>query len=791
MPIGIKVSHLAIATMIATAAASGTPAMAYAFDPAEEAGNPTAEQETAATRPADAPAPAAQAAGGMEDIVVTARRVQERLQDVPVSVTAFSATRLAELRPENIGTLTSLAPNLIVTPATGAGAGGNIFIRGIGQNDPSPYLDAPTSVYVNGVIRPRTSLNFAQLGIIDRIEVLRGPQGTLFGRNTTGGAINIFTPAPTRDSGGTLSIGVGSDHEFTTRAVLNSGEIGESGLRFRGSYYHRQIGGVVENPGLPSSRWAGALNADGVDLRLAGNWGRFSAEYEFDYNNNRSVSYNQQIIFFVNQDLLNYFNQSAALGGGSIIISPTKLDVQESRTFPRQVATDRGHALTLNYELSDSLSLKSITAYREADESRPANASSQPFLLGRVQDASSPDGYIITEVTPLQTPIRDLNQHQFSEEVQLLGRFGDFNVVGGFFYFRERLSENNVNFNTRLLPNGLGTNTFSRRDYDYETDSWAGFGQVTWRPSALGGRLDLTGGIRYTEDRKAIDDRGYVNDVQNRSFTGSDTFNNTSVLASVGYRWTPGVMTYARFSTGYKAGGFVPGSAFESFKPELVTSYEIGLKSELWSRVRFNLAAFYSRYRDLQVSGRIADPVTGIRVSTLTNAGRAHYTGIEAELSARLGGGFSFDGNIGYVDPVYDQFPYFTGTEDINVADEAKFPYVAKLTFDAGLRYTVPTPIGQLNARVNYQYQSARYFFALTRINVNNDRIRAPGQGFLNARLSLSDVDIGVGHNARIELYVDNILNTDRILGSIDSTNYASTFFGRGRQGGMQVTFDF
>lgn len=774
MAIQLTVSRTAIAAaMFACAGFAASPAFAQ-----DAVANDQDEQVAA---PADE--------GGLEDIVVTARRFSERMQDAPVAVTAFGEGRLEEIRTTNIGALSSLAPNLLITPATGAGAGGNIFVRGIGQNDPSPYLDAPNAVYVNGVLRARTALNLSELGDVDRIEVLRGPQGTLYGRNTTGGAINIFTPRPTAEFGGRQVIGFGSDDEFLTRTTLNTGDIG--GIRIRASMFHREIGGVVENPGVPSNRWAGAVNADGVDLRVTGDFGGFDFDYQFDWTDNRSMPYNQQIVFFVNQTLFNYFNASPTFGGGPLIVSEDRLDVQESRLLPRQRAVLQGHSLSLNYDISDAFSVRSISAYREGDESRAQNSASQPLLLGRVVTPGAPGGFTIQEVTPLQTPLRTLNQYQVSQELQLLGRLGDFNFVAGFFYFRERFDEVNVNFNTTVLASGLGQNRRSTRDYSYATDSYAGFGQLTWRPAALEGRLDVTGGVRYTYDQKAIDDAAFLDGVQTRSFVGEDSFDNLSGLLSVAYNWTPDVMTYVRVGTGYKAGGFVPGSAFQAFEPETVRSGEIGLKTEWFNRrLRFNVAAFYSQYTDLQITGRVADPITGIRVSTLTNAGRASYKGAELELSAVLGAGFSFDGVLGYVDPEYSEFPFFDGTNDINVADEARFPYVSKLTYDVGLRYNATTSIGDFTARVNYQYQSSRYFFALARINPNNERLRAPGQGFLNARLALDNIPI-TSNGLRVELYMDNVLDDDRILGSIDSTNYGSTFFGRGRQFGVELTVDF
>jgi iron complex outermembrane receptor protein len=731
---------------------------------------------------------------GLEDIVVTARRREENLQTAPVAVTAFSAERLDELRPTSIFALNALAPNLVVAPAVGASSGSNIYIRGIGQSDPSPYLDAANAMYINGVLRARTSASLSELGDIERVEVLRGPQGTLFGRNTTGGAVSIYTPKPTSDTNGLVSVGLGSDGERMARVTLNSGELGNTGLKVKGNYFYRTINGVARNPLADPDQWPGAARNEGVDIRVAGDYGVFSFDYEFDYTWNRGDAYSDQVVFFVSPTLFNYFNASASLGGDAFVVAPDRLESMPIDRTEGQHAEVGGHALTLNFDFGDKFSVKSITAYRWDKEYRPFNTASQPRLLGRVANAAAPGGFVIEEVTPLQTPVRTLDENQFSQELQFLGKLGDFDYVAGLFYFRERFSEENINWNTQLLANGLGQQRYARRLYDYGTDSFAGFAQVSWRPNQ--GPFELTGGLRYTWDEKKIDDYAFLNGVQNRHFVGKDSFKNLSGVLSASYQVDDNAMLYVRGATGYKAGGFVPGSAFQAFLPEKVKSIEGGIKSELFDRhLRLNVAAFYTKYTDLQVTSRVTDAVTGNRVSTLTNAGSASYYGAEVEMNAILGAGFSIDGTLGYVRPKYDEYPFFDGVNDLNVANEATFPLTSKLTTDAGIRYTSPDlGVGVFTARINYSYQSGRYFYPLTRNSPNNERLRAEGQGFVNARFTLRDIPLGSGvgvSSLRVEAYVDNIFDKDRYLFGIDSTNYGSKVWGRGRQGGIELTVGF
>ncbi len=752
-------------------------------------------QAAAAQTSAPPPASPAPATSQLEEVTVTARKREENLQTAPVAVTAFSSERLQEVRATNLTALSSLAPNLVISPAVGAGSGANFTVRGIGVADPSPYLDAPNALYIDGVLRARTSGSLSELGDLERVEVLRGPQGTLFGRNTTGGAVSVFTPSPSQDFGVRAVVGYGTEAERTFRTTLNTGVLGASGLRAKLSYFHRDMEGVVENPAAKASRGPGAQNNNGYALRVAGDYGRFKVDYNFDYTLNKNDTYYDQITFVTNAALFNYFSQSASLGGAPFVVAPNRLDTFATRIFPQQVAESTGHAVTLDYEFNDALALKSITAYRELVERRPFNTATQGLLLGRIATTGAPGGFTIQEVSPLQTIRRDLDENQFSQEFQALGKIGDIDYVAGLYFFNEEFDEVNDNFNTTVLANNLGQQRLARRAYHYETDSAAAFGQVSWRPSALDNRLELTGGVRYTHDKKSIVDYAFVNGVQSRFFTGSDSWTNTSFSGSASYQWTPAVMTYVRASTGYKAGGFAPGSAVASFNPEKAASIEAGVKSQLFdNRLRLNVAAFYTQYKDLQIAGRVTDAVTGNRVSTLTNAGKAHYSGAEVEFNAILGAGFQLDGNVGYVKPEYDEFPFFDGVRDINVANEARFPWISNSTADIGLRYDFPhLGIGDLSARINYTYQASRYFFALARVNVNNDRLRAPPQEFVNARVTLKNIPVEFERlkSLRLEFYADNILDKDRFLAAIDSTNYGSVVWGRGRSYGLQLTADF
>ncbi len=286
------------------------------------------------------------------------------------------------------------------------------------------YLDG---VYVAGV----TSTNF-DLVDVQRVEVLRGPQGTLFGRNTTGGAINIVTKTPDDVFGLSEKFTYGSYDEIATRTTMNTGQIGSSGLKAIVAYQHRQRDGYVDNINTPDDHDPGALRTDAVWAKLHGDWGPFAADYSFDYDSIRGQSPYGQISYMLPVNAA-YFGLSPSLGGNPLPINPNYTDLPSMIPTPDGRVGEIGHALTLQYDVNSEISVKSITGYRQF-WSRSYVAYAPPGVLG-------PTVTGIDEVTPYEgVTVQRLNQA--SEELQVLGKTDRWNWVGGLYYFHDRASEN-------------------------------------------------------------------------------------------------------------------------------------------------------------------------------------------------------------------------------------------------------------------------------------------------------------------------------------------------------------
>jgi iron complex outermembrane receptor protein len=337
--------------------------------------------------------------------------------------------------------------------------------------------------------------------------------------------------------------------------------------------------------------------------------------------------------------------------------------------------------------------------------------------------------------------------------------------------------------------NSIGLNLDTLLAYRHVSRSAAAFSQLTWKPAGLDNRLSVTGGIRYTEDKKHLTQSSPTPPAP-RELTRK--FTRLNWLANISYQWNDDIMTYARASTGYKAGGFNARAADNNgFNPEDIISYEIGFKSELFDRrVRFNAAAFHAIYDDLQVQQFLAG--TNGAASTTVNAAKASYTGIEAEILAQVFDGFTVDASIGYTDRKFKKFMFvdpFTGVS-ADISDVAKFQYSAATTANLGAQYeTELGGFGKLTARADWSYRSKIYWHP---VNPFNEEVSDGGVGLLNARLSISDISLG-GAKASLALWGKNLTKEDYLLSGIDfgALGFAGVSYGDPRSYGVELGFKF
>ncbi len=754
----------------------------------------------------------------LQEILVTARRKSEDLQQTPVSVSALNADSLSNLNLVSAAKITQLVPNISMSQGSGNIVGLQAYIRGIGANDPLLTVDSGVGFYLDGVYLGRSAANNLDLVAPERIEVLRGPQGTLFGRNTVGGAVSIVTRAPEETPGATVKLGYGSFDDFSARAMIDTGQLGSSGITATISGMHRQRNGFVDNTLVESSKDPGALRSDALFGKIHGDWGNLKIDITGDWNHVRGQRNPFQITD--TYPVIAYYKDSVALGGDPLIASDDFLRRYPISYLGPQTSTVYGTAFSAAYEFSNALTVKSISSWRGWSATQPTNYAGR--LRGRVLDFLSPTLVSVQDVSPFVAPGQKLRQRQFSQEVQFLGSTDTLSYVAGVYYFNERGSESNQTAFTLLVPSAflaefgftqpvedaivgqgigiIGANLAQDFRYSTKSSSIAGFGQLSWKPEFAEEKLELTGGVRYTHDKRSVD----IASVNNASLVPggipgsifppgpsrnrSASFSNWSFLASASYRWTPDVMTYARVSTGYKAGGFFAranASQELTFGPEKVTAYEVGFKAELIDRtLRLNGAAFYTRHRKLQVP-----QFTGAADGFVPNA-NATYRGFELELVALPANGFQLDGSVGYTDPRYTSFRL---SPTVDITKTARFPFVTRLNLHGGAQYSTQLDVGKLVVRSDLSYQSKRWYFTDVAVNPLNDALAAPSEYLLSARISLTDVQIGA-NSATFSLFGENLLNDTIRPAGIDfgpSLGIAGINFGLPRTWGIEATMKF
>ena len=757
---------------------------------------------TAAQAQEARPQDAAAEPGGLGEIVVTARRSSESLQAVPVAVTALSGDFIERQAIVSAADVPRFTPNLTIEQQPSSLSAASIFIRGIGNNEPSAVSEQGVGVYIDGVYLARAAGAVFDLIDLERIEVLRGPQGTLFGRNTIGGALQLVTRKPSSDFGVTAKAGYGRFNDWYVKARVDTGYIIGDVVKASIAAQHREADGFVNNTLTPSSQDPGSLRANSVAIGLQADLGDLTANYSFDYDDRHGTPAFFQVVA-TTPTAYDYYSQSPSYGGAPFLSSPNRLqDVQQAGFTDlagnyRYDAHSRvqGHSLTLAYEASPALTLKSITGYRKFYQDTILNLSGNGVLKGPVLDFTftSPTLTNVERVIPYTGNNAPQKQWQFSQELQALGKVGDVSYLVGGYFFKESASENNRQALTLVIPmpylaatlegfgftptqaadtaNGvaalnpelqsIGINANPVQAFGGTSRSIAVFGQASWKPSSLDGKLELTLGGRYTSDKKTIYLAGDVNPVK----TGAASFTNFSWLASAAYEPIDDVHVYARVSTGYRSGGINPrANVLNPFNPEKATAYEVGLKSQfLDNKVRLNLAGYMTDYNNLQIQQFAAS--SGGATSLIVNAGKVRLSGFEAELTAQPFRGFQIDGSVGYVNTKYKTFLFRNPTTDeiSDVASIARPAYSPKWTMHLGAEYALDLTNLTVRLRGDVSHRTKFYVNALDATAPFNPLIASPNPTLVKARLSFEDIAVG-GGKLDIGIWGDNLTNQKHLL---------------------------
>jgi iron complex outermembrane recepter protein len=777
----------------------------------------TAQAQTAPAEEADA--------GGLADIVVTARKTSENLQTTPVAVTALTAETIQSRQLVEVNDLQRATPNLSIG---GAGTGPSsivyVAIRGNAQNSPNSASDAAVGIYVDGVYYGRPIVG--NLGLLDlaTAEVLRGTQGTLFGRNTTGGALNLTTVQP------------GGKFEGYVRGSY-------------GNYKLRTIEGAVTAP----------LSGEELSLRVAG---RYSARDGYGYNPITKADMGKVNHDYAMRGTLrwapesmplkvtisgDYINQrDAGTLTGLVAVNPTgplatlypafnSTFLQKNSNFyssfgnpqtgsaaidtPFNSNKAKGVSGTIEYDLG-SVELKSITAYRKSTSANSVDLDGTPARV-----ASFVSFY---------------GQHQFSEEIQLSGKIDAFEWIIGGYYFKEGGTERSDSFilqGAQLAPMFFANLQSSNRNLaDFDASSKALFAQVNYH---LTDALRVTGGFRYTWDKRSINRHGTraIAGVNENVFrqplvlagtcavgpnTGlvttscndpkSASFSYPAWTFGLDYEVTPDIFLYAKTGGAALSGGFntrtVP-AAFASFKPEKVKDVEVGFKGEFFDRhLRTNVALYHNWRNSAQNIVNEFVPGTGL-TQYVRNAGDIRAYGIELEATLLPWKGMEINSAFATLKTKYASGSFIVAGVGgpVDRSGEA-VPQSPRRTFNIGATQTIGAPWGSASLRMDYSYVSSRNYgqdtpdltnpastaaqkaALVTNFGISNKFSTLPGYGLFNMRATFAFEGTGLelalwGKNLGRKQYNQNLFNSYTGLGLVEQ------YQGNPRTYGMTGTFKF
>ncbi|MEX6723271.1 TonB-dependent receptor [Parapedomonas caeni] len=699
-------------------------------------------------------APTAEEAVSLGDIVVTARRREEKLQDVPIAITALGGDALESRGFDRVTDIAEAAPNLQFTPGTGGNSGGvSAFIRGVGENDFIITADPAVALYIDGVYVGRSFGATTELLGVDRIEVLRGPQGSLFGKNTIGGAISVVTRVPGADRlEGDVRYGSYDDLRLRAnveRALTDTLSVGVSALGQWGDGWQKSASGDdLGNRNVIAGRLA--LHYDGAPL---------DAVFSIDGLRRRQNSAAHSMLAFTPS----FFSGLQSMLLAPCCTAPDRIDRTDSTAELNRDDTDAVNAaLTLSADVGNG-TLKSITAYRWVSA-----------VFGRDGDASSAVNYA--------GDIHDETARQLSQEIQYATSLFDdrATLLVGAYAFREKTRDD-----TRLyvadglypamIAAGFDPALATALDFNIDffnrqkTTNYALFGNATYN---ITDALTLELGGRYTWEKKTFNQtalRIYSEQpllAGTPSYELSEKWHAFTPRASLSYKFTPDVLGYASFSRGFRSGGFNgrPTSLEEvgGYDPEYMRAYEVGVKSSFGGIVTLNLSAFRNDYTDQQLLISTISPVTDLLVVRTENAGKSRIQGLELEASAKITPRFSLQGAVGYLDAKYLRYTSVINgvATDVSGRTPKQAPDLTasgSLVFATALSEAIDT-----TWRLDASYRSQTY------IDVENSPLlRAPDHVILNASI---EFDLP-GKGLSLRFAVDNLTDKRVLTAGYDATS--------------------
>jgi iron complex outermembrane recepter protein len=749
--------------------------------------------------------------GGLTEIVVTATKRETNLQKTPISISVMGAETLKDRKVQSLLDLADGGvPSLRIATFEARQSALTIGIRGIVPLDANqPAREQGVGIYIDGVYLGRQHGLNAALFDVERVEVLKGPQGTLFGRNTEGGALSIVSRAPTGEFGGRIEGGVGNLDGRNASIHLDLPKMAGFSVKLDGVYQHQ--GNVTDNPLAGQTGW-GYYNRKG--LRAAVRWqpvDGITNDFSYDVARDENTPFYSQLLNYNPNGCLSGGTNAAplAIPAGSTCVTPgtafvgtqgsvrallpgvvvngTTLQRNADIGVPQKLSTDETHGFTniLKWKVSPEIELRSITAWRGVDVQQFDNSGGAhrvPVVnLTAACTAAAPCAFS-------RYSIADLRQRQFSQELQAVGSIGNVDYVAGLYYFNERVSD------TAATPNTMGAIATTAggvvtgatyvtipfctantplfigqavngcsidRASAVRSRSYAAYGQVTWNATDA---LHITVGGRYTTDKKtgALLFSRNVNyaDPANAAILARNgytplekTWNRFNPLVTVAYDFSDGVHGYAKYATGYRAGGASSRTSnYQAFNPEDVKSYEVGLKADFWNRrARFNIAGYIMERKDSQVDLSTIQPTaTGNfnNLVTFNAPGTTKIRGIEADLSLKPLDGLTLNASYAYT---YTDVPLVPVTyREFTSAGVA----TGNTTTVLQKFYVVFTPRNAASGSIDYELPVSDDTRVKFHIDANYAQAtqsfdqfatKADASFIVNGRISLADVSLGGG----------------------------------------------
>ena len=771
---------------------------------------------------AGAPAFAQQAAGPAVDeqgaqpekrevdvVVVTALKRETDLQDTPIAISVIDPALVKDNHIQSLFNLSDgIIPSLRVATFEARQSALTIGMRGIVPFDQNQTArDSGVGTYVDGVYMGRTQGLNAGLFDVERIEVLRGPQGTLFGRNTEGGALSIVTKGPSGVFGGRTVVGFGNYGAYNAEVHQDFQEVGGLSLKFDGVVQHQDP--TTKNPLAGQAGWNQYHRTGG---RISGLWkpvDGFSAELSVDYAKDENTPFFSQLLNYnVNGKTVRPYTTvpaAAVVGSGAAANAPAgfinglppTMQVHTDRQSVSDIGTVQqpsvdktgGAALTMKWELTPDLELRSITAARAVATNQWDNSgieSRNVFQPGALFGRYS---------------LSDLYQYQYSQEFQAVGTIGTtIDYVAGLYYFTEHAKESAATPFTNIwnadgtstIRNsagtfGTGAITSANQGWEYGTrlitrrtradsDSFAVYGQATWTPIDP---LHITAGGRWTQDKR----KGFMDRANNRDvfFPLNYKDDRFDPMVTVAYDLSDDINLYGKYSTGFRAGGANARSGtFLVFGPEDVKAFEGGLKSKFFdNRVVFNLAVYHMDRENTQIdfdSVLTTGANAGTHFEETANApGKSKIDGVEADLTWHVTDELSVGGSYAYTKVKIPDapFPFATGPADF-VQQGQPFPvhvvYTPENAASAFVNYNMPLGDMTLRFHADANYAGPQYSFQTEFADVSsagataasNRNVAREGDESLivNGSIALADINMSNGGpTATISLWARNLFD--------------------------------